>query len=46
MKLTGQMIANNSRGNVDKASNHFQPNVGMTIRASTTSKHAPNAQKH
>lgn len=44
--LTGHTSAKASKGPVDKANNHCQPNVGIIIKAKNTSKHAPNAQKH
>lgn len=44
--ITGQTHAKPSSGAVDSTKSHFQPNVGITIRAKRTSKHAPSAQKH
>jgi len=44
--ITGQTHAKPSNGAVDNTKSHFQPNVGITIRAKRTSKHAPRAQKH
>jgi len=44
--ITGQTHANPSNGAVDNIKSHLQPNVGITIRANRTSKHAPSAQKH
>lgn len=44
--ITGQTHAKPSSGAVDNIKSHLQPNVGITIRAKRTSKHAPSAQKH
>lgn len=44
--ITGQTHAKPSNGAVDSTKSHFQPNVGITIKAKRTSKHAPRAQKH
>lgn len=44
--LTGVIHANINNGSADSPSNHRHPSVGATTRASATSKHAPNAQKH
>lgn len=44
--ITGQTHAKPSNGAVDNTKSHFQPSVGITIRAKRTSKHAPSAQKH
>ncbi len=41
---TQQEAAKTTRGRVEKASSHFQPNVGMTTIASNTSNTAPKAQ--
>lgn len=40
------MQANANNGVVEIANSHRQPKVGIIIKASKTSKHAPNAQKH
>lgn len=40
------MQAKANKGAVDMANSHLQPRVGIIIKASRTSKHAPNAQKH
>lgn len=44
--ITGQTQENPSKGAVDNIKSHFQPNVGITIKANKTSKQAPSAQKH
>lgn len=44
--ITGQTHAKPSNGAVDNIKSHFQPNVGITIKANKTSKQAPSAQKH
>lgn len=44
--ITGQTHAKPSNGAVDSTKSHFQPSVGITIKAKRTSKHAPSAQKH
>jgi len=44
--ITGQTHAKPSNGAVDNIKSHLQPNVGITIKAKRTSKHAPSAQKH
>lgn len=43
-KLTTQQMAKMSSGMAENPSSHCQPSVGMTISASSTSKHAPIAQ--
>lgn len=43
---TGVTRANANNGIVDNPKSHRQPRVGITANAKTTSKQAPNAQKH
>lgn len=45
-ELTGQIIANNNKGAVDRAKSQCIPNVGITTKAKATSRQAPSAQKH
>ena len=40
------IIANTSKGTVEKARSHRQPRLGITANARATSKQAPSAQKH
>ena len=44
--FTGVITAKINNGAADNPRSHRHPNVGATANANTTSKHAPNAQKH